>query len=167
MKPLKFLLIALVLFSSCEENVENEKVFTIGNVAANGYDLVSYFNATVPSPGLQEYSIDHNGTKYHFSNNENMVAFKSDPDKYLPAYGGYCAYAMANDGNLMLSNPDKYEIQDGKLYLFFDNFLTSIQGGLQKEWNTDPKGYKNLADKNWVRHIDNLENQSLTKSELK
>ena len=94
---------------------ENQKTFTKNSVGANGYDLVSYFSET-PELGLEEHLGEYGGVKYYFASASNMEAFKKEPKKYLPVYGGYCAYAMANRGELMSSNPEMYEIQDGKLY---------------------------------------------------
>lgn len=156
----KFLIFQSAIFSllmACSDQpIENPEFYTVNSIGANGYDLVSYFENPAPIQGSPEYSANIDGVTYYFSSSENKKIFESSPGTYLPAYGGWCAYAMANDGSLMSSNPDKYEIQDGKLYLFFDNILTSIQGGLQKEWNSDPTAYRSKADENWDEHLKTI-----------
>ncbi|MEO9966922.1 MAG: YHS domain-containing (seleno)protein [Reichenbachiella sp.] len=151
----KIQLLAFVsmLYACSDQPIENHEVYTQNQVAVSGFDLVSYFTAEAPILGSTKHAVELDGVIYRFTNAENKSAFEADTEKYLPAYGGWCAYAMANDGSLMSSNPDKYEIQDGKLYLFFDNFITSIQGGLQKEWNSDSEAYKTKADDNWEEHL--------------
>ena len=39
-----------------------------------------------------------------------------DPGKYLPQYGGYCAYAMSLN-RIAAIDPSRWAIVDGKLYL--------------------------------------------------
>lgn len=55
--------------------------------------------------------------------------FKADPIKYLPEYGGHCAYAMSDD-RLVGVDPEVFEIYNGKLYL---NYSKSVQGHWVKE----------------------------------
>lgn len=150
-------LIYLSILSACgDQPVENPQFYTVNQIGASGFDLVSYFTAEAPIQGNDAIAAELDGVTYLFATEENKVAFVNDPEKYLPAYGGWCAYAMANDGSLMSSAPDKYEIQNGRLYLFFDNFITSIQGGLQKEWNSDRNGYQAQADENWDEHLKSV-----------
>ncbi|MDD7884543.1 YHS domain-containing (seleno)protein [Flavivirga sp. 57AJ16] len=61
--------------------------------AVNGYDVVAYFKNT-PLEGSKKIITEYNGAKYKFSSNENLNIFKNSPEKYLPQYGGYCAYAI-------------------------------------------------------------------------
>lgn len=150
------LLVLFIMTDCADQAIENQVYYTVNQIGASGYDLVSYFKNAAPSQGKPEFQVKLDDVTYYFSNPENKKVFEANPDRYLPAYGGWCAYAMANDGSLMSSNPDKYEIQDGKLYLFFENFMTSIQGGLQKEWNTDPEAYKVRADENWDEHLKSV-----------
>ncbi len=65
------------------------------NVAIKGYDLVAYANQNTAVKGDLNYSSEYDGVKWFFSSAENKAAFEETPSKYLPAYGGYCAFAMA------------------------------------------------------------------------
>lgn len=112
---------------------------------AKGYDVVAYFDNEAIE-GKIEYTTMHYGVNYKFSSESNLKTFSSNPEKYMPQYGGYCAYAIADSGKKVDINPKTFEIRDGKLYLFynswFNNTLTSWQEG-------DVKGLQIKADKNW------------------
>lgn len=110
-------------------------------VAANGYDLVAYFTENDPVSGSPKISVTHAGATYRFSSEANRDLFAAEPEKYLPLYGGYCAYGVAN-GYKVKTDPDAFSIVDGKLYL---NYST----GVQRRWKQDIAGYVAKADSNW------------------
>lgn len=116
-------------------------------VALKEFDPVSYFTGNKPVKGKSELSYTHKGITYYFSSDRNRQEFKKSPSKYEPAYGGWCAYAMAVDGQRVKASPVTYKIITGKLYLF-SNF--SGDNALLK-WNKSEKKYKDSADKMWVR----------------
>ena len=64
----------------------------------------------------------------------------SNPEKYEPAYGGWCAYALAKKTpELMEADPETYKIVDGKLYVFYNSFGVNTV----KKWNkNEPKSKK-------------------------
>ena len=72
-------------------------VNTTDGLALKGYDPVAYFTDGQPTKGADQYSFQWKGVTYRFASAENLQRFKADPDKYLPQYGGYCAYAMSLD----------------------------------------------------------------------
>ena len=78
---------------------------------------------------------------------ENQKAFNENPTKYAPQYGGWCAYALGNAGELVSINPLTYKILNGKLYLFYNswgnNTLTS--------WNKNEQNLLKQADQNWLK----------------
>jgi YHS domain-containing protein len=118
------------------------------NVAIDGYDPVSYFNGN-PQEGEDDIRIIHKGLVYHFVNQENLAKFKTNPDRYEPAYGGWCAYAMGESGEKVKVDPETFKILDGRLYLFYNfwgnNTLT--------EWNKNEKKLKEAADRNWQKIV--------------
>ena len=67
--------------------------------------------------------------------------FETDPDKYLPAYGGYCAYGVAV-GKKFVADPEVWKIFEGILYLNLDK-------DIQSKWAKDIPGYLKKADANW------------------
>ena len=76
---------------------------TDDNLAVSGYDVVSYQQNEV-AEGSPQFKVLHNKAVYLFKNEANQKAFKSHPEKYLPQYGGWCAYAMGRNGDKVSIN---------------------------------------------------------------
>ena len=108
------------------------------DVAILGYDPVAYFTVDKPVKGQDRFATVWKGAKRKISSQANLDLFKSGPEKYAPQYGGYCAYAVAQD-NLVRIEPDKFKVLDGKLYL---NYNAEVQA----TWLKDPAGYVKQAD---------------------
>ncbi len=114
---------------------------------ANGYDVVSYFDNNAVE-GNKKFTTQFDGASYKFSTQEHLNTFKENPTKYIPQYGGYCAYAIGANAKKVKINPETYQILDGKLYLFYNAWGTNTL----EFWKKDLKGLKQKADKNW-EHI--------------
>lgn len=115
---------------------------------AEGYDVVSYFTKSEPVKGNKKYQVAYDNAKFMFSSRENLALFSSNPEKYIPQYGGYCAYAVAAKKTKMDTDPESYEIRDGKLYLFYSSFF----GNKLKDWQkADTKKLQEKGDKNWEK----------------
>ena len=116
-------------------------------VAAQGYDVVSFFNGT-PLKGQVSYSANYNDAKYVFASAENQKKFEASPDSYTPEYGGFCAIAMSEDKEVN-PNPKSWEVRDGKLY-FFTRMLFGIIDA-KRQWVKKPEELRDLADKAWAK----------------
>ena len=110
-------------------------------VGLSGYDAVSYHTEKEAVKGSGKYALKHNGVTYLFSTEANKNSFKNNPDKYLPAYGGYCAFGVAI-GKKFSADPEVWEIVDGKLYLNLDQ-------DIQKKWQEDKSANIFKGNKNW------------------
>ena len=108
------------------------------DTAINGYDTVAYFTKNSPVKGSDANTYEWKGAKWKFESQANLELFKSNPEKYAPQYGGYCAYGVATD-NLVKVDPDQFTIHEGKLYLNYD-------ASVQKDWLKDIPGYIKKAD---------------------
>lgn len=108
---------ALVLGSApaLADNTVNTGYF--GGVAILGYDTVAYFTDGKATKGSEEYSYDWLGTPWLFATPKNRDLFMSEPVKYAPQFGGYCAGEVADNGITVNIDPDAWRIIDGKLYL--------------------------------------------------
>ena len=62
-----------------------------------GYDPVSYFDGK-PVQGKSSFTYTYKGITYRFFDSANLAKFKTSPGKYEPSYGGWCAYAMGENG---------------------------------------------------------------------
>lgn len=114
-------------------------------LALQGYDPVSYFTDTEPREGDKKYSVIYNGATYYFFSEKNQAAFRKNPSQYIPAYGGWCAYAMGAKGEKVAIDPETYKIVNGQLYLFYNRFLNNTL----PLWNKDEVSLKVKADKYW------------------
>ena len=124
---------------------QSEDFNTKKGFAVAGYDVVSYFDDN-PQKGSMEIVLTHNEVKYSFVNAENKERFLVNPDKYIPQYGGYCAYAMAVSAKKVSVNPETFEIRDSKLYLFYNAGKTNtLESWLQES----PEELRLKADNNW------------------
>ncbi|SFZ89589.1 YHS domain-containing protein [Flaviramulus basaltis] len=72
--------------------------------AAEGYDIVAYFKNEAIE-GNKAFKTEFDGINYKFSSEKNLNIFNEDPKKYIPQYGGYCAYAVATKGEKVSINP--------------------------------------------------------------
>jgi len=86
------------------------------DVILSGYDTVSYFTKGTPTQGVANISSVYNDAIYHFSSVENRDAFKANPAKYAPQYGGFCAFGATISQKIAI-DPTKFEIIDDKLYV--------------------------------------------------
>lgn len=117
-------------------------------IAIQGYDPVSYFVNKVRK-GDKKYSYTHKGITYYFATEPNLNVFKKNPERYEPQYGGWCAYAMGNDGTKVEIDPETYKVVGGKLYLFYNKFFNNTK----KDWDKDEINLMAKADKNWAAII--------------
>ena len=118
-----------------------------GTLALQGYDAVSYLVEKKAVEGKMEYNLIHEGATYLFSSLKNRELFKRTPQKYVSAYGGWCAYAMGATGEKVKVDPETFKIIDGQTYLFYNfNFTNTL-----KKWNKDEVALKKKGDSNWSK----------------
>jgi len=147
---LYFAAITLISFFGNAQDASGlrKKHFNLDNgIAIKGYDPVSYFSKNKAIKGSKEISIYHQGVTYYFSSVANKETYKSNPNKYEPEYGGWCAYAMGNSGEKITIDPETFKIVNDKLYLFYNRFFTNTL----KDWNKNEAVLKKNADLNWPK----------------
>ena len=89
------------------------------DVALRGNDVVSYFQAEQPLEGSEKYTAQWDNTTWHFSSEENRDLFEKNPDKYVPAFGGYCPVALSKN-MAKVGFTKQYTVVDEKLYLNYN-----------------------------------------------
>ncbi len=114
---------------------------------AEGYDVTEYFNNKAIK-GDSKYITTHDGVKYKFVSKQNLEKFKKQPEKYVPQYGGYCAYAVAVNSEKVDINPKTFEVRDGKLYLFYNSWGINT---LDKWIEENAQELQAKADTNWQK----------------
>lgn len=145
-------------FSTLADNCRSTSGPVLG-----GVDLVNYFVAyqnddgtfdeTQPGvAGTADYSYVYNGYTFYFSSEVNLKIFKSNPVKYAPKWGGFCAWGVAGeycpkypwsagclgpDGNWSV-----WTIQNERIFFFKDSS--------PKEWFlTNTSYYIAAGDQRW------------------
>lgn len=141
---MKIILFILVMFVAITLSAQNN---TTKGFAVNGYDVVAYFSNTA-TKGNKKITAKHEGATYKFSSEENKALFVANPEKYLPQYGGWCAYAMGVNGEKVSINPKTFEIRGAKLYLFYNKLGTNTLDSWLKE---KPEVLIPMADANWAK----------------
>ncbi len=118
-----------------------------GGLALEGRDPVSYFEAGAkkPSKGDKALTETHRGVTYRFANEANRELFRATPERFEPAYGGWCAYAMAQ-GKQVEVDVDSFRIESGRLLVFYKGFLNDTRKKWKEEGDLTPK-----ADAAWKR----------------
>lgn len=111
------------------------------NTAVGGYDTVAYHTTGAPVRGDRAFTTQWRGAEWRFASQDNLDLFLANPEAYAPAYGGYCAWAMA-EGYTAKGDPNIWSIVDGVLYLNFDRTV-------QDRWETDIPGFIARADANY------------------
>lgn len=110
-------------------------------VALQGYDPVAFFSNEHPAKGDPSIITRHAGATYWFATSENKATFEAAPERYVPAFGGYCAYGASN-GYAAPVEIDTWQIVDGRLLL---NYNKSIR----RKFDADRAAYLRKADANW------------------
>jgi YHS domain-containing protein len=114
---------------------------TTTDLALRGFDPVSYFTDGAPTPGQFDITAEHNGATYRFASAEHKALFEAEPEKYLPQYGGYCAFGLAQ-GYKFDGDPQVWKIVDDKLYLNLAPKVSTI-------WQENLPGNIKTADEKW------------------
>lgn len=139
----------VVLFLTFSTSVFSQTIDynTKKGFAANGYDVVTYFN-NKSEEGNKKFQAMFDGIVYKFSSEKNLNIFQENPEKYAPQYGGYCAYAVALKSDKVSINPKSFLIKNDKLYLFYNAWGTNtLELWLKKNQNE----LIEMGDKNWDR----------------
>jgi YHS domain-containing protein len=120
-----------------------------GAPAIQGYDPVAYFpeGGGKAKKGTKEHAHVHREVTYWFASHENQRRFIENPDRYEPAYGGWCASAMADGGRKVEIDPKNFKVTNGRLFLFYKSlFQDAIDF-----WNKDEPGHTREADTAWMK----------------
>jgi YHS domain-containing protein len=113
-----------------------------------GNDPVAYQTENRAIRGNPAIKAEHDGVTYRFASEANRAEFLRRPDKYVPAYAGFCAsgapYALK-----AAIGADTFKVVDGRLYLY---------GGerSRRGWELDQKKNIELGDAYWENETKNV-----------
>ncbi|MBI2686618.1 MAG: hypothetical protein HYX27_09905 [Acidobacteria bacterium] len=111
-------------------------------VALDGYDMISY-REQAPLKGSKAFAFESGGVIWWFSSAAHRDLFKSDINRFVPEYGGFCAYSIGK-GYPATADPQAYSVDGDKLYLFFDRVALKV-------WEADRRLSISKADRNWPK----------------
>ena len=95
------------------------KQFTL-TLGMSGYSPVSYIEDNRAAPGSPRFAAEHTGVTYFFTSDAQRRMFERDPNRFLPAYGGYCAFGCSVDSKFV-PDPTSFEVIRGRTHLFLKN----------------------------------------------
>jgi YHS domain-containing protein len=110
-------------------------------IALDGYDPVAFFTEKAPAHGDPSITATYKGAMYLFASKAHKRQFEADPEKYVPQYGGYCAFGVAV-GALFPVDINTWQIRNGKLYL-------NLNPEILKQFNQSFDGNVAKAERNW------------------
>ena len=150
MKSVKVILtLAVVIFSTAlfaqdkmANNVDNS------NIALQGYSPVSYLDLGIAQRGVKEFKSEYKKVVYYFTSKDQKATFDKNPNKYMPQYGGFCAFGVYA-GAKFRPDPNKFIVKDGQYFLY----LYNIELDAQQLWLGENNHSKLLgvANKNWEK----------------
>ena len=123
-------------------NIDDSKI------ALNGYSPVSYLDLGLAQRGSKQYRAIHKDIAYYFTTAEQKTKFQNNPEKYLPQYGGFCAFGIYVGAKFRV-DPTKFVVNDGKYYLF----LNDVEVDAKQLWiaESDQSKLRRTADTNWKK----------------
>lgn len=138
-KTLKLFCLLLIVhsFAAFGEHLMKDE----NNTALNGYDAVSYYREKLAVKGDETINAKFLNSTWFFRDSSNLKTFLKNPAKFVPQYGGYCAYGT-RFGVLVESDPKVFALIDRKLYFITDT-------GSRKKWRDDLSENIERADKKW------------------
>ena len=132
---------ALLMIAGSLAGAELVNVAGASGIAVDGYDTVAFFTDAKPVHGNPGIKSAYQGATYFFVNKEHQALFEANPAKYVPQFGGFCAYGVALNA-LFPVDISTWQIRDGKLYL-------NLNPEILKAFNADFKANTTKADGNW------------------
>jgi YHS domain-containing protein len=122
-------------------------------LALEGYDPVTYFSAHAlkqgPVKGQPSLFVERSGVKYLFSTEANRQEFLKKPERFEPAFGGWCAYAVAKSKEKVSVDPKSFLVQEGRLLLFYNGFFADTRKKWTSTTGVSAQQYLRDADLNW------------------
>ena len=119
----------------------------VQELAYNGNDPVSYFAIEKATKGIPQLSVVWNGARYLFANKENLEKFKVEPSKYLAQFDSHCPVSLSKGGRVH-GDPSAWRVFKDRLYFFAGE-------GLAKQFDDDPEGVIDTANREWEKQKAN------------
>lgn len=147
---IKTTVLGLALFMSSVLFAQDKMANNIdnSNIALQGYSPVSYLDLGLAQLGNKSFKSEHDKVVYYFTSAEQKATFDKNPEKYLPAFGGFCAFGVYAGAKFRV-DPNKFIVEDGKYFLYLNN----VELDAKQLWlaENNHSKLKSVADKNWKK----------------
>ena len=110
--------VGLLLSSMCLAQTSFNTMGSDDSTAISGFDPVAFHTVKKALRGDLKISHSYGGAKWIFASEENRKLFEASPEKYTPAWGGHCAWAVPRNSLSRKLLSGDFEVIEGKLYLF-------------------------------------------------
>ncbi|MDC8003954.1 YHS domain-containing (seleno)protein [Aureisphaera galaxeae] len=148
MKIIKSMIVVAVCLLMTTAYAQDNKANNIdnSNIALQGYSPVSYLDLNLAQKGNKQFKSEYQKVVYYFTSKEQKAAFDKNPSRYLPQYGGFCAFGTYAGAKFRV-DPNKFLVKDGKYYLFLNN----VELDAKQLWLAEKNHGKltQVANKNW------------------
>ena len=142
------LVVALPVLPVSAAMTERVVVDPQSGLAMNGYDPVSCFTDAAPLFGRPDQEARYAGVIWRFRNEGNKAAFITDPEVYMPRYGGYDPIALGR-GIAVAGNPLLWAMVGERLYFFHNQ-------AARERFIADPNEAILHADNKWPMVVSGL-----------
>ena len=146
---LMLMLTAISWPSAANANPSEIAVTPVGNLAAGGFDPVSFLGEDGPALGSSSFRYYWKGANWQFVSAENREIFRAAPEAFAPAYGGHGAWAVSV-GEFLRGDPRLYQVIDGQVFLFYSE-------GTMMKWMDNPDYFKQRADREWADTLPDMQ----------
>ncbi|GAQ89889.1 hypothetical protein KFL_005730100 [Klebsormidium nitens] len=133
-----------------------ENVSGDDNVALGGYSPLSVFRGK-PCLGREDITFAVLGVKYRFQAKRELEEFAQDTGRYIPAFGGWCAWHMYQNVKMVPEYAHSTKGEGGVLLLFhadadvnclllWDEMAAKIgEGKMMEQAERNWQGFRKLA----------------------
>lgn len=151
--PKRLITVMVLVASAFAVNASEpvSKSFFAG-IAIGGHDTVAYHKLGDGEPhqaveGSKAWKVDWKGADWLFTNKTDRDLFAADPERYSPAYNGYCANALSLGEGLIKTDGTQWQIFGDQLYTFY------AARGRERWLDGNFAEYKAVADRAWKKII--------------
>jgi YHS domain-containing protein len=142
MKNYLILCFVFLLVHTQDVFAQKSAVFIKNGKAIDGYDVVDFHLSKKATKGDDAFVTKWNGAEWYFSNAQNLNLFVASPEKYAPAFGGYCAYGLSQ-GHKAPTIVDTWTILKDTLYF---NYNLKVK----ERWLVKTDSLIQVGQKNWA-----------------
>jgi hypothetical protein len=115
--------------------------------AINQHDTTAYHLSNKATKGEKRFAHKWKSVTWNFATAEQRDLFAANPEKYSPAYNGFCSNALTLDEGLIRTDGTVWQIFGDQLHLFY------AERGRVRWMNGDYADLKKQADAAWKEEL--------------